>query len=66
MSDIDDKWARIRADRLARNGKPPPPDEDLVARSVIWTQYLAGIDARRWVKTREPIVFPEERVAPRP
>ncbi len=60
MSDVDDKWARIRADRLARNGKPPLLDEDAVARSVVWTQYLAGVDARPWVKTREPVVFPDD------
>lgn len=55
--------AAMRADRLARDGKPPPYDEDRVARSVVWTQYMAGIDARPFLKTREPIVFPEERDA---
>jgi hypothetical protein len=48
----------VLADRLARGGKPPPYDADRVARSVIWTQRLAGIDARPHVETREPVIFP--------
>lgn len=37
--------ARIRADRLARDGKPDPSEERVI-RSVVTSQRLAGIDAR--------------------
>jgi hypothetical protein len=39
--------ARIRADRLKRDGKPA--GTALVARSVVATQRIEGVDARPWV-----------------
>ncbi len=35
--------ARLRADRLARGGRPPPVDPERVARSVIASQNIAGV-----------------------
>jgi hypothetical protein len=40
--------SRLRAERMKRSGKPHL-DSDLVARDVIATQRIEGIDARRWL-----------------
>lgn len=40
--------ARLRAERTKRLGKPHL-DSDLVARDVIATQRIEGVDARRWL-----------------
>lgn len=40
--------ARLRAERMKRSGRPHL-DSDLVARDVIATQRIEGIDARRWL-----------------
>lgn len=39
---------RLRADRLARNGQPRP-DPVRVARDVIASERIEGVDARRWI-----------------
>lgn len=42
------RYHAIRRDRLARSGRPARNDA-LVAREVIASQRIAGIDARRWL-----------------
>jgi hypothetical protein len=39
---------RIRADRIARCGRPSPSD-DLIHRDMIASQRLEGVDARAWI-----------------
>jgi hypothetical protein len=48
-ADMAERLARIRADRLRG---PRPADPSLVARSVVASMRLAGVDARPWVPVR--------------
>ena len=48
--------ANIRADRLARRGKPAPVDEVMVRRCVIASSALSGIDARPFYAKRDVAV----------
>jgi hypothetical protein len=44
-----ERYARMRKDRLARDGEPVL-DPDLVARDVIASQRIEGVDARLWLQ----------------
>jgi hypothetical protein len=41
-------YARMRADRLARNGEPAPTHES-IARDTVASERIEGVDARRWI-----------------
>jgi len=48
-ADTADRLARIRAERLRG---PRPHDPSLVARSVVASMRLAGVDVRAWARSR--------------